>query len=280
MYNDIVVFGKTLRSANLKLDQIIKDNEKILTELNVDTTVYDLLNMSNDQFSRIVEGQKVMIENARKAEEERIENERKLKLHNQRKDSILHLWNFTEPELRTANLAEISDEGWNNILVSLNQEKKDYDEKIEKERLENERLKAEKIEKEKQLELERIEREKQAKIERDKAEALLQEQKRLAKIESDKKEKQLADEKAKTEKLQKEIKEKAEAEEKALKEKQLAEKKAKRAPEKQKLLSFASEIELVKLPDVTSDEAKAILNDTKALIVKLTTFIKQKAETL
>jgi colicin import membrane protein len=150
------------------------------------------------------------------------------------------------------------------------EEAKKRKEQIEnEEKQENERLKKEAEAKEKQLAKERA----KAESERKKIEE-------AAKKEREEKER-----------LQAEIRAKAEAEEKARKEaadkliaeqkaKELAEKKAMNAPDKIKLLELSNRIENISLPELKSDEAIKILSDVKNLLSKVTTFIKEKSETI
>ncbi len=106
--------------------------------------------MDSNSFEALLNGAKKTfedkIEAERKAEEQRIENARIVKLAQERYDQLLPYYNFWEPELKTYNLGSIPEFEFNNILASLKQEKVDYDEKQEQVRLENERLKREKEE--------------------------------------------------------------------------------------------------------------------------------------
>lgn len=172
------------------------------------------------------------------------------------------------------------------------------DEAREKQRLENIRLKEEADKREKEIEVERektrkeneenerlaeIERKKQAKILADqKAKADKERAELLAKAETERKEK---------ERLESEIKAKAEAEEKAKKEAQAkieaenkaklqAEKKAKLAPDKDKLLNFMQLVNDLPRPDVKSIEAAEIVSQVNGLLIKVSNFIKERADKL
>lgn len=80
-------------------------------------------------------------------------------------------------------------------------------------------------------------------------------------------------------------KEKAEEEEEKRieqqrKEKEQADKKAKRAPDKQKLTDLSTAIKLIAIPECKSEEGKAIIENTKGLIDKLTKYIEDNADKL
>jgi len=88
-------------------------------------------------------------------------------------------------------------------------------------------------------------------------------------------------------KLEKELIAKAEAERKAKREEQKrieaeikakkeAERKAKAAPDKAKLNEFAKVIDELVLPELKSEEANHILNNTKELLTKVSGFIREK----
>jgi len=165
--------------------------------------------------------------------------------------------------------------------------------KAEQDRAEQERLKIEeanRIEKEKADAILKAEQEK-ARKEREAAEATLkaaQEKARIEREQAEQASRKAAEEKAK---LEAEIKAKADAEEKARKEqlerveserkaKELAEKKAKAAPDKNKLLAFAKQLDDTVYPDVSSEEAIKVNGDVKTLLAKVTNFIREKANKL
>jgi hypothetical protein len=164
-------------------------------------------------------------------------------------------------------------------------------EERERIRIENEKLRAEAAKREKELaeqkakaEAERKAIEEKARKEREEAEAKLAAEREAARLAAQKAE-------AERFRLEKEIKAKAEAEEKARKEaeakvaaeqkaKELAERKAKAAPDKIKLKEFAALLDGLELPDVKSEEASKILADSKGLLIKVSNYLKEKAEQL
>lgn len=150
-------------------------------------------------------------------------------------------------------------------------------ERIEAQRLENERLKKEAEQREKELEAERkrlsAEQAKKDAEQKAELERLAKEQAekdRLSKIESDRLAKMAAQEKAKSDKLAAELKAKQEAEdlsianEKARIEAEENERIAKEkatllAPDKEKVRKLYDELLAIKMPEVESEEAKAII---------------------
>lgn len=160
------------------------------------------------------------------------------------------------------------------------QERIEREKEQERIRVENEKLKAEAIEKEKQLAKERAEAEKQRKDAEEKQRKEKEAFELKAKKEKEAIEKKLLAEKQAKEKI--EAKLKAEAEAKKLEEKRLEKEKqdAQKAPDKEKLLKLAEEINLLIFPEVKSKEAEKVLSDTRELLTKTSLFIKKQVEKL
>jgi len=94
------------------------------------------------------------------------------------------------------------------------------------------------------------------------------------------KEEQLKKERAERKRLEEEAAAK-QAEEEAAKKKKLAEeRKARNAPDKVKLIAAAAQIVAIQFLPVSSDEAKKIVEDAKALLAKVVSFINSKSEGL
>ena len=137
-----------------------------------------------------------------------------------------------------------------------------------------------------QEEVNKLKAEKEAaeKAERDRIEAAekserdrIAEEKRKEELE---KAKAAAAEKATAEAIAKaarEAKEKADAEAKAKKD---AERKAARAPDKEKLLVLANQIDAIKFPELKTEEAKDILQDIGQALINLTKTLRTKAGAL
>lgn len=203
----------------------------------------------------------------RKAESERIEAQRKIDLHNERKESVLHLWNFTTEFEKTLNFGEQSQGDFDAIVVRLNKAKADHDSMIEAQRIENERLKKEAEEKERIRIEEQKKADEAARIERELAAAKLKaETDEKNRIAAELKKKQDA-EKAEADRIAKEAAEKAEAERKAAE-----------APDMEKLNYLAVTISNISLPEMSTDEGKKILSDVKVLLDKVTKFIATKTK--
>ncbi len=169
----------------------------------------DLASMDNEVWNAFFEAKKKEYydrkEAAKKELEERLERERKEKLHSERKEMILPYFNFWEEELKTADLSNISVEGWENIVKSLKAEKSEFE-------AEQERIKAENSRLQKEMEA------REAKIKAEAAKREAAEKKAAAEREAKAKaEKAAYDTKLKTEreareKLEREARERAEAE--------------------------------------------------------------------
>ena len=230
-----------------RLDKIRKERS---TELEKYETLYDagdVALLDNVLWGHFLNGVKADYEEKKeaekKAEEERIEKERLQKLHSDRKESILHLWQFVQ--IKDADFSSYT--AWESFVLSLKKQKTAFDKKQAVIKAENERLKKEAEEK---------------LIADEKAE---KERLRLAKIEQDKqkaREDKASDEKAK---MQKQLDEQAKAERKRKATEQLElvkiqeEKKAKAeqnrllelAPVKDKLKRWINELEI---PDPTNSK--------------------------
>lgn len=231
------------------------------------------------------------------------EKERKEKIRIERFDSIKNL-------IEDANiypLAEMTDASFEDLknglelaaIAKKEAAKKAEEEMIAKEkadaeererlRIENERLQKEAEEKEDSLKVEREAAEKKLQEEKAKADAELAEANRLAKIESDRQADIIAKQKEESDRLAAELKAKADAEE-AEKQKVIAEQKAKdleekkaaKAPDKNKLAIVVMQLQELKamFPDMKSDEAKKVAENTKGLIDKVITYVNEQKEKL
>lgn len=160
--------------------------------------------LSDDEYKKVYNGAKMQydakIEAEKKAEAERVENERLDKTENQRKIEIAPYVQFIS---ESPSLRNMPDNEYDKFLDSLKESKKQYDIEQEKIRIENERLKkeAEEKEKERQEEIEKAKQEAE-KIRIENEEKLEKERKEKAKIEAElkaEKERKEAEEKAKQE---------------------------------------------------------------------------------
>ncbi len=150
-------------------------------------------NMSEESFDLFLSGiQKQYndrIEAEKKAELQRIENERLDKLENQRRVEIAPFVQFIT---ESKDLRNMSDVNYSNFLQNLQKSKSDYEKKQEKIRIENERFKAAKEKADKAAQ--KLKEENDKKLAKEKAYAA--EKIRIEKEKSDKLQKELDDKKA------------------------------------------------------------------------------------
>ena len=102
--------------------------------------------ISEEEFTKILNGSKLQfeakLEEERKVEEERLRIEKITKLHYERKEQLLPLWQFLDDT--TINFGELSEELFASIKSVANAKKVDYEVEQERIRVENEKLAAEK----------------------------------------------------------------------------------------------------------------------------------------
>jgi hypothetical protein len=120
-------------------------------------------NMSDSMFDLFLAGLEKQyndkIEAEKKAEADRIETERVSKLHTERKESILHLWQFVAPANFGVHFGVMPESEWIRFVEILESAKKIQDAENERIRIENERLQKEADQKAKELEAVRVEAE-------------------------------------------------------------------------------------------------------------------------
>lgn len=116
--------------------------------------------ISEEEFTKILNGSKLQfeakLEEERKAKEERLRIEKITKLHYERKEKLLPLWQFLDDT--TINFGELSEELFASIKSVANAKKVDYEAEQERIRVENEKLAAEKAELEAKSKKEREEK--------------------------------------------------------------------------------------------------------------------------
>lgn len=301
------------RQARLALRSIRIDADKVRKELKEDSLrygkavqgVYNVIEYLIKPIERHLEEQEKFAEIQ--------EAKRKDEIRQYRKAEIEPYAEFLPFGL---DFGEMSETDYNNVLsgAKLQQQQKIEDErKAEQERIErekaeaeererirkeNERLKAEAEKRELELEAERKKREEELRLEREKAEKERQkaEAERKAKEEKERIEREKIEAKLRSEaeekaRLEAEIKAKEEAERKRKQEEEMraaeegrqkkeAERKARLAPDKQKLLELANQVDLIEMPSVKSREAKKVLEDVKTLLAKTSSFIREKSTKL
>lgn len=104
--------------------------------------------------------------------------------------------------------------------------------------------------------------------------------KNIQKLIDDKKksDKEADDAKAKADKAAADLKKKQDDEAAAAKAKLAAEKKAAKAPDKEKLNELAKIIDELKMPEVKSEEAAGVITNVQGLLLKVSTYIREKTE--
>ena len=125
----------------------------------------DLANMTDEDYQKVFSGAKLQFEAAieakERAEKERTEREAAIKLHNERKNTIILFWSFLTDLQKALDFSTISESEFSMILENCKAKKADFDKKQAEIKAENERLEAKLI-------AEREEREKELQIERQK----------------------------------------------------------------------------------------------------------------
>jgi len=188
---DIELYYEKLEAE--KIRQLQADREKELLKYEVDGSTMDLGNMLPEVWTNFLAGTKsnyeAVKEAERKAEEERIERERKQALYETRLKALLV---FGELFDRTLLTLETTEEEYQAVLSDVKDAKLEYDKEQEKIRKENERLRIEKEKAEKKRIAEQKKAAAKLKKEREEKEALKRkmaeqqaEKERIAKEEAD-----------------------------------------------------------------------------------------------
>lgn len=243
-----------------RIESLQKEREQDLSQY-VDIIPSDLGTMKDDVWQAYIDTKKRQheerIEAEKKAEEERVERERRITLHRERKESIIHLWQFVE--VKDEDFSEASDEDWIIFVKTLESAKKEHDAEQERTRIENERLKKEAEEKRKADEIERKKREDDDTKRREKEAA-----ERKAAEEKARKEREAYEAKLKKERDEREKIERAERAKREAVERELAERKA---VEERKASEEKARIQ-AELNKGDSDKVKDLIIDLESLKTK------------
>lgn len=162
--------------------------EKIMPYVE-DITGLDFRDMPDDifdaYFSTKVKIHNERIEAEKRAEEERLEAERKVKLHTERKEKLLDYWQYLNDEKKNISFGEIEENAFYEIVAEVKKLKEEALAEAERIRIDNERLAKEKAEAEErerkireQAEAERKALEEKARLEKEQAEAKAKKRKR------------------------------------------------------------------------------------------------------
>lgn len=242
-----------IQEENRRMELASKRRQE-LSDAEADNSIYelDLGSMSEQAFTALLNSAKQAKnqreEAIRKAELERVELEKKKDVFNKRQIEIAPYKFFAEMDKLTIETTESEYKLLLEKAIENEITQKSDQERIKKEQ-ETARLEAEK--KAKELERQRLEEQK-------KRESL---------------EKQI--------KLQKEAEaKKRAAEEAALKADEEKKRQALLAPDKEKLLNLAAELDKYQLPAVSSNEAQGVIRATESMISKMSSYIREKAKAL
>lgn len=249
-----------------KLTPYVEDVESMDIDLGgMEEEIFEAyLNKKEQDYHDLLEAQK-------KAEEEKREQERLAKLYADRKELLIPFWNFLKGDQHSTDFSALSEEDFNIILKEVKQAKKEDDEK-----------KAE-LEKEAEALRKKEAKRKERGAEMNKYISHIANYDTMIEMSDKEYTKALKDAK----KLYEEAEKKRVKEEKAKQKEEAdrlaqieADKKAKSAPDKEKLQKLAERINSIELPDLSSDEAKEILDDVTTLLGKVTKYIDGEIENL
>ncbi len=251
-----------------KIDALREERETELFKYNADLPSGNLGEMEESVWINYINGVRLndeaIKEAERKAEEERIEAERIDNLHDERKNSILPLWNFVDYNLQEKNFGMFSESAWSDIVKQLEELDKKDKEKQAKIKADNERLRieAEKAEKK------RLADQKKADALRKKQDAILKAARAKQEADQLRADGMLKAEREKREKIEREAAEQLRLRTEDADRKAAEEKKALAAPDKEKLFSVAQKLRNTKTT-VKSNQAKKALEDAALLIEKV-----------
>lgn len=205
--------------------------------------------LPQEEYNKVFQGAKMQFEaeqeRIKKEEEERQEKIRIEKLHNERKELLLDVWQFVNEKY--INFGTLSIDEFENIKTKAYSDKKDYEKEQERIRKENARLEKERVERE------RAEKERLAKIEAER---------KKEREEAERKQKELEEkqrkERIEREKLEAEIRAREEAKRKAEKERKDKEEELRKAPIKEQMNIWVNSFNLPEI-EINNDAKKEIL---------------------
>lgn len=266
---------------NIEKERILKLNEERkeelvkyeLTDIEIPSGLGEMETLIWDNYLSGVElAFNAKKEAEKKAEDDRIENERVEKLYNERKESILPYWSFVPNDNKDDDFGLLTDLEWKERFEWSISEKNKYDKEQEEIRVENERLHIELKQKERKSLAEQKERERLANIESEKLAKIQAENEAKLKTERlarEKAENEIAKQKADQEQKENEEKERLVKEE--LTRKRIAKAKYLQS-DKDKFNSYIDDLRTVKFPEIKSEEianhAKGFLSEMKMLVDK------------
>ena len=172
--------------------------------------------ISDEEFAKIFNGAKLQFEQQQKEEEEaEAEKQRQaeiLKLHNERKEKVLPIWQFLPEGFKALNMGLATDMEFRSVLDEANKSKRKFDAEQVKIKAENERLAKEKADLEAKAKKDKEESEAKALKAKQEADTILKaEQDAKSKLEAELQAKKDADAKAEKERLAEEKRKQDEA---------------------------------------------------------------------
>lgn len=248
------------------------ERSEALAPYEIDATHLSLGEMSEDVWNNFLSGTKTGFENKKEAErlaeQKRVEEERILKLHNSRKNSMISSWQFFPEAFKDKNLGEMSEDVWSDIESKTSSAKAEYDNQQAEIAAENKRLKEEADKREKEL---KDQQEKAAEDKR-KADAELKKQqdenKRIADELQKKKDNEAAAKKAEDDRIAAEKKAQA-----------ASDRKAKRAPDKKKIAEAVNQMSLFPI-ELKTEESQAVYTIIQAKFEAFKMWAKEQIETI
>lgn len=298
---------KLARAGRLEIKNLRVAAEKLRKELKEDSLkMGKAIDGANNGLLAIISPIEQHLDSVEKAEERRIAAE-KAKLVEDRQEALRPFLDLSMP--LPSNLGDLTSEQFDKMLADtkflhdarIAAAKKAEEDRIAKEKAEaeerarieaeNARLKKEAEEREaaakaerENLEAERKEAEEKARREREEIEAKARaEREKLeaeAKAAREKQEAAEREAKAAREKAEAEEKARRDAEEKRLKDEAAAKAKAAKAPDKDKLKSFAATVRGLKHEALTTEDGKALETEIASQVEKFAAWIEKKAEAL
>lgn len=266
---------KEKREEEARLAKLQEDRVAILSEYVEDAEERKLNEMDDEMWEAYLMMQKKKYEDRlaeeKKAEEEEKERQRLVDLYNSRKEELIPFWNYIKDDTKSADFSALPKGSFDIILNEAKEAKAEDDKK-----------KAE-LEKEAEALRKKEAKRRERGAEMNKFISHIANYDKMIEMPDDKYSKALKDAKKLYEEAEAEkaMIEQAEAKKEEERLAQIeADKKAKSAPDKEKLQKLAKEINGIELPELSSDEAKEILEDVTTLLGKVTKYINEEVENL
>jgi hypothetical protein len=163
-YENIEKHHEKIEAA--KREELKASRIELLLPYEVNIEFLPLDTMSDETFEKLLLGEQekhqAIKELRERQEKERIAKEESEKLHKQRKESILHLWSFLDPEEYDTDFSTFGQKAWELYVSGLESHKKEADAELEKLKKEAEERDKQKKEEEDRIYLEITNNQKEA----------------------------------------------------------------------------------------------------------------------